>query len=82
MTDSLDTDVTEALSADALRHLSSQDFAAFGVNVLAYVKPVVTQGILGYAIHAADGTPLAVAASPEVALASVRQHDMEPQRVH
>ncbi|HYE49167.1 MAG TPA: DUF1150 family protein [Azospirillaceae bacterium] len=69
-------------AAQFLRRLSPQDFAAFGVKEVAYVRPVVVNGAAGFAIHAADGTPLAVAADRQVAFASVRQHDMEPLSLH
>lgn len=62
--------------------LSATDFAALGVNLVAYVKPVLADGQPGYAIHAADGTPLAMARDAAVAAASVRQNDMEPLSVH
>lgn len=65
-----------------LRHLSAKDFAAFGMDNFAYVKPVDVNGAVGYAIHAADGTPLTVMPQRDVAFAAVRQHDMEPVSVH
>ena len=62
--------------------LSSQDFAAFGVDLLAYVKPVTLEGNPGFAIHAADGTPLTVVVGRAAAFATVRRHEMEPVSVH
>jgi hypothetical protein len=67
---------------DLLRQLSSKDFAAFGVNDIAYVKHVSIEDVQGFAIHAADGTQLAVLPERDVAFAAVRQHDMEPFSVH
>jgi hypothetical protein len=67
---------------DLLRHLSAKDFAAFGVNHVAYVKHVKLDDVHAYAIHAADGTQLAVFPGRDVAFATVRQHDMEPLSVH
>ncbi|MFV3077461.1 DUF1150 family protein [Niveispirillum fermenti] len=61
-----------------LRRLSPKDFAAFGVNDLAYVKPAEQEGRTGFAIHAADGTMLTFVDRQDVAFATVRQHDMEP----
>lgn len=49
---------------------------------LAYVKAVVFEGVAAYAIHAADGTQLAIVASRDLAFATVRQHDMNPVSVH
>lgn len=69
-------------AANILRHLSAQDFAAFGVDNLAYVKPVTLHGSTSFSIHAADGTPLTVMPERTVAFAAVRQNDMEPLSVH
>jgi hypothetical protein len=67
---------------EKLRSLSQTDFAALGMNGIAYVKPTTVDGQRGYAIHAADGTPMAVVGEREVALAAIRQHDLEPADVH
>jgi len=61
---------------------SSQDFANYGVGVIAYIKPIVYRGEDAFAIHAADGTQLSVSQDFDVAAAAVRQHEMEPVRVH
>jgi len=65
-----------------VRHLSEQQLAALGVSRIAYVKPVMVNGVQGFAIHAADGTPMAVAGDREVAVAAVVQHEMLPVSVH
>ncbi|WP_119679503.1 DUF1150 family protein [Indioceanicola profundi] len=65
-----------------LRQLSPQDFAAFGLNDVAYVKRIERDGAAGFAIHAADGTPLTVVPNEQLALATVRQNDMEALSVH
>jgi len=65
-----------------VRHLSEQQLAALGVSHIAYVKPVVVNGVQGFAIHAADGTPMAVAGNRDVAIAAVVQHEMLPALVH
>ena len=65
-----------------VRHLSEQQLAALGVSHIAYVKPVTVNGVQGFAIHAADGTPMAVAGDREVAVAAVMQHEMLPLYVH
>ena len=65
-----------------VRHLSEKQLAALGVSQIAYLKPVVIDGIEGFAIHAADGTPMAVAGDREVAVAAVVQHEMLPVSVH
>jgi len=66
----------------APRTLSPKDFAAFGVNLIAYVKPILVDGGEAFSVHAADGTALTVIAERETAFAAVRQHEMEPLSVH
>ncbi|HLW27294.1 MAG TPA: DUF1150 family protein [Kiloniellales bacterium] len=65
-----------------LRHISPADFAAVGVNEIAYVRQVETEQGQLYGIFAADGTQLAVAASMALAFAAIRQNDMEPMSLH
>jgi len=65
-----------------IRHLSEEQLAKLGVAQIAYIKPVVLNGVHGFAIHAADGTAMAVAEDREVADAAIRQHEMFPVSVH
>ncbi len=64
-----------ALAMD-IRHLSSEQFSALGVSQLAYVKPILLNGAKAWAIHGADGTPMAVAGDETVAMAAILQHEM------
>ena len=65
-----------------IHHLTEQQLAMLGVSQIAYVKPVMMNGTLGFAIHAADGTPMAVAENRDVAVAAIVQHEMHPFSVH
>ena len=65
-----------------IRRMSSRELALFGMQDLAYVKPVVVNGVTAFAVHAADGTQIGVLPDREIALATVRQHDLEPLSVH
>ena len=65
-----------------IRQLSQQQLMQLGVSQIAYVKPVDADGGVAFAIHAADGTPMAIAADREVAVAAIRQHEMVPALVH
>ena len=65
-----------------IRHLSIEQLARLGVSQIAYVKPVIMNGAKAYAIHAADGTPMAVAGDREVAIAAVHQQEMLVSLVH
>jgi hypothetical protein len=65
-----------------IRHISTEQLAQLGLQQIAYVKPVVVNGTAAYAIHAADGTPMAIAAGLDVAIAAIVQHEMVPAQVH
>jgi hypothetical protein len=65
-----------------IRHLSTDELARLGVSQIAYVKPVMMNGTPAFAIHAADGTPMAVTGSREVAISAILQHEMLPTLVH
>ena len=67
---------------ERIRQMSSRELALFGMQDLAYVKPVVVDGASAFAVHAADGTQVTVLPNREVALATIRQHDLEPLSVH
>ena len=72
---------TEEVTFD-IRHLSAEQLAQLGVSHIAYVKPVTVNGQHGFAIHAADGTPMALAGDRDVAMAAIVQHEMHPLSVH
>ena len=55
---------------------------ALGLEQMAYVKPIEADGVSAFAVHAADGTKIAVLASRDLAFAAIRQHDLEPASVH
>jgi hypothetical protein len=67
---------------EKLRHISPQEFALLGMQDLAYVKRVTVNDAAAFAIHAADGTQIALINDRELAFATVRQHDLEPVNVH
>jgi len=67
---------------EQIRHMSARELALFGMQDLAYVKQVSVNGVASYAVHAADGTQIAVLPDREVAFATVRHHDLEPLSVH
>jgi hypothetical protein len=70
------------MTTDWMRHMSAHELALLGMQDLAYIKRVVIDGANGYAVHAADGTQIAVMADRDVAFAMVRQHDLEPVSMH
>jgi hypothetical protein len=79
---------TPVISPEALAHL--------GANQIAYVKPIrseelatlfpqapqIAPGVMLFALHAADGTPIMVADSREAAVANAWSHELETVSVH
>jgi hypothetical protein len=65
-----------------VRHISIEQLARLGVSQIAYVKSIVMNGTQAYAIHAADGTPMAVAGDRDIAIAAVHQQEMLATLVH
>ncbi len=70
-------------AATAARRMSASDLAQWGVNVVAYVRKVERPaGDAAFAIYAANGEPIGMAGSREVADVGLRQNDLEPVSVH
>jgi hypothetical protein len=65
-----------------MRQMTTNDLAMLGMQDIAYVKPVLVDGTEGFAVHAADGTQMALIANRDLAFAVVRQNEMEPVSVH
>jgi len=82
MTDETKTNEATAVASFDIRHLSIEQLAQLGVSQIAYVKPITVNGQHGFAIHAADGTPMGLIGDREVAMAAILQHEMHPLSVH
>ena len=67
---------------NAYIQLSAQAFTALGLQDVAYIKAVERDGKPMVAVHAADGTELALADSRDLAMAFIRQNDLEPLSAH
>ena len=65
-----------------IRDISIDDLAKLGMPSVAYVRPATLNGAAVYAIHAADGTPMAFAADRDLAIAAVLENEMHPTWVH
>lgn len=65
-----------------VRRMSESQFAELGVSAVAYIKPVIVDGNVAVAIHAANGTPMGIAENHAVAAAAIQQHEMIPALVH
>lgn len=64
------------------RHITKDQLMKLGMADLAYVKQVLLNGQPAFAIHAADGSPMAMAADRNLAMAAIVQHEMQPALVH
>jgi hypothetical protein len=73
---------TEMHFIEGIRPLSARELGLLGVNDVAYVKRIVEDGNEAFAVHAADGTRIAVMGNRDLAFLVVRQNDMEPMSVH
>ena len=89
---------TAAVRAKAIGEFSAEALLAMGQNKTVYVRGVIArnlkaEGLLPkeaaieeekmlYAVHAADGTPLAIVDSRDLAFTGARQYDMEAVSVH
>ncbi|AFV99839.1 hypothetical protein B932_0231 [Gluconobacter oxydans H24] len=67
----------DMLPAD-LRRITGPQLRTLGMSQLAYVRSVMHDGELMVAIHAADGTPMAVADDEESAMDAILEHEMIP----
>ena len=81
MIDSADNTTRGSTRID-VRQLTAAPLQQLGVSQLAYVKPVMLNGAAMFAIHAADGSPMAVAEDRNLALAAIMEHEMIPTLVH
>ena len=74
--------IVNTQSSHVLKEISPTDWQSFGLNEVAYLRPAVVEGRHVFAIHAADGSPLAFVASREIGLAAMQEHDLEPVALH
>ncbi len=65
-----------------LRQLSPLDWARYGANRIAYMRPVMVNNQRAVAIHAADGTQIGAAPDYALAAAAIFQHGMGVALVH
>ncbi len=68
--------------AEDVRHMSAAQFRRLGVRSLVYLRAGLLNGEMAYAIHAADGIPMAVVADVDEAVALASQHGMAFVAVH
>jgi hypothetical protein len=62
--------------------LSPQDLMALGLEQIAYIRPIEIEGDAVFAVHAADGTQIAILKSRDLAVAAIQHHELEAMSVH
>jgi hypothetical protein len=82
MSNESETDKKIDMRSFDVRHMTADQLGALGMSHIAYVKAVIVNGTPGFAIHAADGTPMALADDRATAMAAIVQHEMLPLSVH
>lgn len=70
------------LSTSELKLMSPKAFAFLGAPALAYVKEVDVEGEACFAVHAADGTAIAIFDDRDHAFAAAKQNDLDAVSVH
>lgn len=68
-------------AAEAVQ-MSATEFAELGLEDVAYIKITEVDGATAFAIHTADGSPVAVIEDRDVAFATVIQNNLQPVSVH
>lgn len=62
--------------------MSPLDFAALGLNEVAYIRPLRSEGGVVYAVSGADGQPLGIAPDLNSAMLAVRREDLDAVLAH
>lgn len=75
-------DANEIQTQEDVKAAAMNDLAHFGLNEIAYVKPVTYGGNAAFAIHGADGSQLAVTEDEATAVAMIHQNDMQALSLH
>lgn len=76
------TVINENQEVARLMHCSAREFAYWGMKDFAYIRPILVDGKPAMAVHAANGTQLAIMDTRAAAQITVLQNDMEPLSVH
>ena len=62
--------------------VAAEHLGQLGLEQIAYIKPALLEGQVAFAIHAANGAPLGMAPTREVARAAALQHGLMALSVH
>jgi hypothetical protein len=70
------------VSADDVRHMTQAQFRRLGVRSVVYLRAGLMNGEMAFAIHAADGIPMAVVEDVDSAVELACEHGMAFVAVH
>lgn len=76
------TNTTETDGTNGTMGATPIDLARLGLNEIAYIRQAIVNDEQVWAIFSASGDPIGAAQTFDQAWGAVRQHDMEPARVH
>ncbi len=68
--------------AEDIRHMTTVQLRCLGVRSVVYLRSGTVDGEMAYAIHAADGIPMAVVEDIDAAVALACEHGMAFVAVH
>ncbi|MCB9987945.1 MAG: hypothetical protein H6868_01275 [Rhodospirillales bacterium] len=69
-------------SLQALKRLTVQDWRLFGAQYLAYIRPVVQDGVKAYGVYAADGDLLGILENETTGAVFAQEQSLMPMTVH
>jgi hypothetical protein len=67
---------------DALRHITAEQLLHLGTRQVVYLKAGMRDGEQAFALHRADGTPLAVVDDVETAVEMADEHGLGIVTIH
>lgn len=67
---------------EILKDMKVAEFMNFGMPLVAYIRPIdLAGGIHAYAVHSADGEPLGIEATEDMAVIFARQKNLMAVKV-
>jgi hypothetical protein len=70
------------VTAEKLRDISQQDLALLGADDLAYVRPILLDDEIVFAVTAADGRQIAIAEDLDAAVQAAQEYSYYTVSVH
>ncbi len=67
---------------ERLQPMTVPEFSQLGVGHVAYIRPIVVNGMPAFGIYSAAGQQLAAVPTRASAVGIVRQNEMEPASLH